>query len=162
MSLIVSTHHADAFADLPPHRVERWKRLGAGSTTFYAAFLGLVVEDVRLDYCRMRLPWRTEITQPFGVAHGGAIASLIDAVVVPAIGAGYEDPVGFATVDMTVQYLGALRDEDAVAEGWLTQRGSSIAFCEAEVRGATSDRLVAKGVLTYKISKPKAKSEVGR
>jgi uncharacterized protein (TIGR00369 family) len=137
-------------------------RHGQGPTVFYPALLGFVIEDVRVDYCRMRLPWRTEIAQPFGVAHGGAIASLVDAVVVPAIGAGYDVPVGFATIDMSVQFLGPLRDEDALAEGWITQRGSSIAFCEAEVRGATSGRAVAKGVLTYKIAKPVPKDAVGR
>lgn len=162
MSSVVTTTRAESFDLLPAHRAERWTRVGQGPTTYFQGLLGLVVEDVRLDYCRMRLPWRTEISQPFGVAHGGAIAALIDSVVVPAIGGGYEEPVGFATIDMTVQFLGALRDEDAVAEGWLTQRGSSIVFCEAEVRGAESQRVVAKGVLTYKISKSKAKSEVGR
>ena len=158
----VTAQRGELFELLPAHRVERWKRVGRGPTTHFAEHLGLIVEDVRLDYCRMRLPWRTEISQPFGVAHGGALASLIDAVVVPAIGAAYEEPVGFATIDLSVQYLGAVRDEDAVAEGWVVQRGSSIAFCEAEVRGATSERLVAKGILTYKISKPKAPSEVRR
>ena len=158
----VIAQRGELFELLPAHRVERWRRVGRGSTTHFAEHLGLIVEDVRRDYCRMRLPWRTEISQPFGVAHGGALASLIDAVVVPAIGAAYEEPVGFATIDLSVQYLGALRDEDAVAEGWVVQRGSSIAFCEAEVRSATSDRLVAKGILTYKISKPKAPSEVRR
>ena len=137
-------------------------RVGTGPTTYYLALLGLIVEEVRLDYCRMRMPWRTEISQPFGVAHGGALASLLDSVVVPAIGGGYDEPVGFATIDMSVQFLGALRDEDAVAEGWLSRRGSSIAFCEAEVRGAHSDRVVAKAMLTYKISKVKAQTEVGR
>lgn len=137
-------------------------RYGTGPTTFYAAHLGLVVEDVRLDYCRMRLPWRTEISQPFGVAHGGAIASLLDSSIVPAIGGGYDEPVGFATVDLTVQYLRALRDEDAVAEGWITQRGGSIAFCEAEARGATSGEIVAKALVTCKISKVKDRAEVRR
>lgn len=126
-------------------------RYGAGQTNYFAEHLGLIVEDVRVDYCRMRLPWRTEVAQPFGVAHGGAIASLLDAVLVPAIGAGYDDPVGFATIDLTVQYLAALRDEDAVAEGWINQRGSSILFGEAEARGATSGTLVAKAVTTFKV-----------
>ncbi len=134
-------------------------RYGAGQTNYFAEHLGLIVEDVRVDYCRMRLPWRTEVAQPFGVAHGGAIASLLDAVLVPAIGAGYDDPVGFATIDLTVQYLAALRDEDAVAEGWINQRGSSILFGEAEARGATSGTLVAKAVTTFIPSAEKASAK---
>jgi uncharacterized protein (TIGR00369 family) len=162
VSTRVTSTRADTFEPLPPHRVARWSRVGKGPTTHFAELLGLVVEDVRHDYCRMRLPWRTEIAQPFGVAHGGALASLVDAVLVPAIGGGYEEPVGFATIDLSVQYLGALRDEDAVAEGWVVQRGTSIAFTEAEVRGATSDRLIARGIGTYKISRPKDPADIRR
>jgi acyl-coenzyme A thioesterase PaaI-like protein len=51
-----------------------------------------------------------------------------------------------------VRYLGALVEEDGVAEGWIEQRGRSIVFCRAEVVGATSGRVVADGTLTYKVS----------
>ena len=144
---------AEAAAALPDHLYRRWVRYGrTPDAIHFAALLGLVVEDVRVDYCRMRLPWRTEISQPFGVGHGGALSSLLDSSVVPAIGSGYETAVSFATVDMTVQFLGALKDEDAVAEGWITQRGKSMIFCEAEAIGAQSGRRVARAVLTYRVS----------
>lgn len=144
---------SENYAPLPDHLYRRWMRYGQSrdGAVFFPGLVGLVVEDVRTDYCRMRLPWRTEISQPFGVAHGGAIATLIDSVVVPAIGSGYDDQVGFATIDFTVQLIGALRDEDAVAEGWVSQRGRSIAFCEAVVVGAKSGDVVARGLLTYRI-----------
>jgi uncharacterized protein (TIGR00369 family) len=129
-------------------------RYGQTDVVHYAELIGLVTEDVRVDYCRMRLPWRTEIAQPFGVVHGGAVASLIDSVVVPAIGAGYEEPMGFATTDLTVQFLGALRGEDAVAEGWVTRRGRSTIFCEATVRSAESGDVIARGLLTYRVLGP--------
>ena len=161
-SVVVTTSRAESFAPLPPHRYQRWMRYGQNATTFYPELLGLVVEDVRLDYCRLRLPWRTEISQVFGVAHGGAIASLVDSAIVPAIGAGYDDPVGFSTIDLSVQFLRALRDEDAVAEGWIPKRGGSIAFCEAEVRAASSGEVVARGLVTCKISRVKDRSEIRR
>jgi len=142
---------AAQFAPLDDERRERWLGFGNWDVTYFPKLVGLVVEEVRADYCRMRLPWRTEITQPAGVAHGGAIATIIDSVVVPAIGSGYETNQGFVTLDMHVQYLGALVDQDAVAEGWVTQRGRSIVFCEAEVVGATSGRRLARGVLTFKL-----------
>ena len=86
----------------------------------------------------MRLPWRLEITQPAGVAHGGAIAALIDSVVVPAIGGGLRRASATSsTIDLQIQYMAAMIGEDAVAEGWITQRGRSIVFCEADVVGAT-------------------------
>ena len=40
----------------------------------------------------------------------------------------------------------------AVVEGWVVQRGRSIVFCDAEVRGAQSDTVAATGSLVYKVS----------
>jgi uncharacterized protein (TIGR00369 family) len=143
---------ASQFPPLPPEAAERWAGYGRWDEPYLPKLLGFEVEEVRTDYCRMRLPWRQEITQPAGVAHGGAIAALIDSVVVPAIGSHYPDRRAFATIDVHVQFLGPLVDEDAIAEGWVTQRGRSIVFCEAEVRGASSGRAVARGALAYKVS----------
>ena len=77
---------AGQFEPLPAEAAERWAGYGAWDEVYFPRLVGLVVEELRSDYCRMRLPWRTEITQPAGVAHGGAIAALVDSVVVPAIG----------------------------------------------------------------------------
>jgi len=143
---------ADGFAPLTGPRAERWAAYGLWQEPYFMTHVGIIVEELRVDYCRMRLPWRQELMQPAGVAHGGAIATIIDAVVVPAIGSGYDDPRSFMTVDLNIQFMGALADEDAVAEGWITQRGRSIVFCEAEVVGATTGRRIARGVLTYKVS----------
>jgi len=77
----------DEFPPLPPDRYEAWMRFGKWDTVWYPQFLGLEVEDVRRDYARMRLPYRPEFRQPARVWHGGVIASMIDTVVVPAVGA---------------------------------------------------------------------------
>ena len=53
---------------------------------------------------------------------------------------------------MHVQFLSALAREDAVAEGWIVKRGRSTVFCESEVVGATSGKLIARSVLTYNVS----------
>jgi uncharacterized protein (TIGR00369 family) len=146
------TNRAERYRPLSPEVAERWANYGKWDEPYFPRLVGLQVEELRQDYCRMRLPWRREITQPAGVAHGGAIAALVDSVVVPAIGSHYEQRRAFVTIDLHLQFLGALVDEDAVAEGWVTQRGRSIVFCEAEVVGATSGRAVARGALAYKVS----------
>ena len=53
--------------------------------------------------------------------------------------------------DMQVRYLAPIVEEDAVAEGWVTQRGRSLVFCDAEVRSA-SGTLAASATLVYKVS----------
>ena len=71
----------------------------------------------------MRLPYRPEFRQPAGVVHGGVIASMVDTVVVPAVGGGYDEPRQLFTIDIQLRFLAPIIDDDLVAEGWVTQRG---------------------------------------
>jgi uncharacterized protein (TIGR00369 family) len=146
---------ADDFADLDEASRLRWMRYGRSDPTIFPALLGLQVEDVRVDYCRMRMPFAPTLLQAAGMVHGGAIASLLDAVAVPAVGGPLPPGARFSTVDLHVQFIRALaggeRAEDAVAEGWVVRRGRGTVFCESEVYGATTARLVAKSVLTYNV-----------
>jgi uncharacterized protein (TIGR00369 family) len=148
-----ASNRADRHEALPDADIVRWARFGKAETVNFPTLLGLVVEEVRLDYCRMRLPFRPELLQGGGIVHGGAISSLLDTVVVPAVGSALDESSRYATVDLHVQFLGAVKSEDVVAEGWVTRRGRTVVFCESEAFGATSGRLVAKSVLTYNVSK---------
>ena len=140
------------FEILTPEVDARWKNFGQWDRTYFPKLVGLHVEETRLGYCRMVLSYREELEQPMGVVHGGAIATLIDASVVPAIGSAYDNTVGYSTVDLHVQYHNALIKEDAIAEGWVTKRGRSVVFCESEVFGRTSGKRIARGYMTYSIS----------
>ena len=158
MSGFVSAR-ADSFEPLDDETTARWLRFGTTGTTTFPMLLGMVVEDVRLDYCRMRLPFRDDLLQAAGFMHGGAFASLLDHVMVPAVGAVLEPSQNFSTVDMHVQFMRGIvagdDAEDAVAEGWVTRRGRRTVFCEAEAFGADSGALLAKSVLTYSVSPPR-------
>ncbi len=143
---------ADLHEPLDAAGFERWTVAFARRTEgMYPALLGFVIEEVRLDYCRIRMPFSPSLLQPGGVVHGGAIASVLDAAVVPAIGSRLGPNDRFATIDQHVQYLGPL-DDDAVAEGWVVKRGRRIVFCESEVVAATTSAVVARSVLTYSVS----------
>jgi uncharacterized protein (TIGR00369 family) len=144
-----------SFAPLPARRAQRWARFGQWDTVYFAAYVGLQVEEIRVGYARVRLPYRPELNQPEGVVHGGAIATLVDTVVVPAIGSGYDEMPFLATLTMHVNYLGAVREDDAVAEGWVSRRGRSVVFCEVVVRTASSGDVAATASLVYKVSPPR-------
>ena len=143
---------ADQFAELSAEAVSRWSKFGRWDRIYFPALVGLEVEEVRADYCRMRMPFRPELEQPAGVVHGGAIATLLDSVVVPAVGQAYPVTARYSTVDMHVQFLSALVGDDAIAEGWVVRRGRTTVFCEAEVVAASTGRVVARSMLTYNVS----------
>lgn len=148
--------HAARFAPIEDQDLAaRWAKFPTGlDRVYFPNFVGLELEEMRTDYARLRLPFRPELEQPAGVVHGGAIATLIDTVVVPAVGQAY--PLGWAyfTIQMDVRYIGAVVGEDAIAEGWVEQRGRTLVFCRAEVR-VPSGKLVADGTLTYTIRPPR-------
>jgi len=153
--------NADRFPPLDPAVRERWQQFfesgdplpGAdddGPHEYFAHHLGMVFEELRTDYARLRLPWDIKNSQPAGVVHGGAIASMIDMVVVPAIRSAYDgDDVMMSTIELHVQFLGPVV-RDAVAEGWVVRRGRSIVFTQAEVRDHEGE-LAAVGTATYRV-----------
>ena len=144
---------AEKYTPLSAEKLEYWSQFPQWEpgTRHFNTLLGLVLEEVRIDYSRLRLPSRPELNQPAGVMHGGAIASLIDTAVVPAIGAYYDEMPRMVTISLNVNYLGAIIEEDAECEGWVERRGKSIVFCSAEVRGVTSGKVAATASLVYKV-----------
>jgi len=145
--------NAGRFPPLPPSRAALWGGFLQRNEGFFASFVGLRLEEVRTDYARLRLPARPQLGQPAGVVHGGAIATLIDTVVVPAVGSALDEWRPLLTITMQVNYLAGIPvAHDAVAEGWVEQRGKSIVFCRVEVRDATTRRVAATGSLVYKIA----------
>lgn len=142
------------FAELEPGAADRWQTYGDWEgRTYFPALVGLRVEEVRVDYARMRLDHRPELEQPAGLVHGGVIATLVDSVVVPAIGAVYDRDVNFVTLSLNVQYLGAVAGDDLVAEGWVTRRGRTVVFCDVVVR--TAGAPVATGQTVYSVRHPR-------
>ena len=146
---------AEQFQAVDAQTETRWRKFATGPTVVFPQLLGLEIEDVRHGYCRMRMPLRQEIKQAAGLVHGGALASLLDCVLVPAIGVTVPQGSMYSTVDLHVQYLAALTDDDAIGEGWIVRQGKSTVFGESEAFAASSGKLVAKAILTYNVRLPR-------
>lgn len=150
----MTTWRAEQFDLLPRSVQDKWSDFNSGRhQTWFPNLLGIQVDELRRDYARMRLPWRPELNQEYGLMHAGAIATLIDTAVVPAIGTAYDDDRRFSTIEMSVRYLQPVRSEDLVAEGWVTRRGKRVVFCDVEVRTVTAVK-VATGSLIYIVASP--------
>lgn len=144
---------ADDFPPLDPDVAARWSSFPHWEgKTYFVNIAGLEVEELRTDYARMTMPFRESNLQAAGLMHGGAIATLIDTVVVPAIGTGLPEGSLWSTIELHVQYHRPLLS-DAVAEGWVVKRGKSIIFTRAEVAD-TEGRVVAAGTATYMAKLP--------
>jgi uncharacterized protein (TIGR00369 family) len=117
----------------------------------FFTLLGLQIDEVRQDFCRMRLPFRPELRTAAEVVHGGAIASLIDSAGVVAVWSNV-DPRATrgATIDLTVNYLAAAMGVDLTAAAQVIRRGRSVVFVDVNVTSPTGEA-IAKGLVTYKL-----------
>lgn len=144
--------NVDRFPLLTGDKAAPWENYAKWDQPFMPLAIGIEFVEVRQNYARMRLPFRIEVAQPQGVMHGGAIATLIDSTMVPAIATFYDERVRMLTLNLDVNYLGAIIDDTAVCEAWVTKRGRSIVYGQAEVRTESNGELCATGSLIYKVS----------
>ena len=121
----------------------------------FGKVLGPKLVELDEGFCRMALPWREELSRGDARVHGGVIAALIDKAGTTAAWAYTDIPEGTkgATVSMTVNFLeGAVTD--MMAEARTVRRGGSIVVVDVDVLNDQGGR-VAKGLVTYKLSRPK-------
>lgn len=125
----------------------------------FFTLLGLEIEKVTKDFCRMRLPFRPQLRTAAEMVHGGAIASLIDSAGVVAVWSNVDSSVTRgATIDLTVNYMAAAEGVDLTAEAQVIRRGRSVVFVDVDVTSPNGER-VAKGLLTYKLGYGRNRTE---
>lgn len=125
----------------------------------FFTLLGLQLDEVRKDFCRMRLPFRPELRTAADMVHGGAIASLIDSAGVMAVWSNVDPGVTRgATASLTVNYLAAAQAVDLTAVAQVIRRGRSVVFVDVDVTAPSGER-IAKGLVTYKLGYGQKRTE---
>ena len=104
------------------------------------------------DGVRAHLVGRPELTNSMGGAHGGAVATLLDATMVAAARF-FLDPEGqrpVGTVDLSISYIGQARGSLDCEARVVARRGSTL-FTEALVRDEAGE-VVARAVATLRVA----------
>ncbi|SUV68700.1 thioesterase-like protein [Bordetella avium] len=115
-------------------------------------YLGLIPESAENGVARCRLPWRRELTNSRGHVHGGTMMAVLD-FTLSAAARGDRLDLGMATIDMSTSFMTPGMG-DLVIEARCLRKGSSIAFCEGEIR-----ELVAKASATFKLVRQRPGSD---
>jgi uncharacterized protein (TIGR00369 family) len=120
-------------------------------STFIAS-LGIVAERWEEGGVRLRLPFEPRLTNDGAVHHGGVVATLMDTAGASSVWAGHDFEKGTraATVSMTVNFTGAARGSDLIADAVCVKRGRELAFAEIRVTDPAG-KSVATGTLVYRI-----------
>ena len=120
------------------------KRLAANP---FIKFVGIEVPQLGKGYAQFLLPFKPELANSIGLMQGGVIAALADEAVAFALYSLVPDGEMINTVEMKINFLGAVKEGEVTAEAHIAKRGRTISLGEFEV--CQADRLVAKGLCTY-------------
>jgi len=113
----------------------------------YPELIGMVVSELEFDRCRIELELGERHLQPFGIVHGGVIATLIDTATFWAGFMRLPEDAGLVNVDLKLNYLKAVTTGKLRTEGRCLRAGRQISYAEASVFTASGE-LIAHGTST--------------
>jgi uncharacterized protein (TIGR00369 family) len=128
-----------------PDYVAAVQKLVHGSP--YPSLIGMTIEELALDRCRIDLVLRHDHLQPFGIVHGGVIATLIDTATFWAAFMRLPEDAGLVNVDLKLNYLKAVVSGRLRAIGECLRFGRQISYTIASVYNDDNE-LVAHGTST--------------
>jgi uncharacterized protein (TIGR00369 family) len=138
----------DAVVDtavLAPDLSDRLRRRLASSPAL--GWLRPSLEELRPDFCVLKLPYRTEVTNGSGTVHGGVLAALADTAVAFALSTNFGGKMGFATADLTIHFLRRARG-DVFARARILKKGKRVNVGEVDLVDA-GGALVARVLATF-------------
>ena len=113
----------------------------------YPALIGMTIAALEFDRCRIELALRRDHLQPFGIVHGGVLATLIDSATFWAAFMRLPEDAGLVNVDLKLNYLKAVVRGHLRTEGRCLRAGRQISYTVASVFDAAGE-LVAHGTST--------------
>ena len=113
----------------------------------FARLLGLHLQDISAGTATLGMDIREDLKRNNGIAHGGAIASLIDSATAFAI-LSLDPAQQSVTIDLTVHFLRPLTKGVAVAKARVIRSGKRVVVVSAEAFDETGT-LVATALSTY-------------
>jgi uncharacterized protein (TIGR00369 family) len=113
----------------------------------FIKFVGIEVPQLGKGYARFVLPFNPDLANSIGLLQGGMLAALADEAVAFALYSLVQEGETFNTVEMKINFLGAVKEGTVTAEAHIFKKGRTISLGEAVVR--QGERLVAKAMCTY-------------
>lgn len=114
----------------------------------FPGLVGMQFLEISPDRVLATLEVREELKQPWGILHGGAIATLLDTVAAAGAVANLERGQQSVTVEIKVNFIGAVRAGVVTVEAIPLHRGRSTMIWESRARDPEG-RIVAAGLSTH-------------
>lgn len=108
------------------------------------------LEEIDTGFARFRMPFRKELTQAYGVVHGGLIALLADTAVAFALMTLIQPGERVTTAEFKINFFSAVDRGEMIGEARTVYTGKRLVVADMEVKNETR-KLIAKGMATYAI-----------
>lgn len=114
----------------------------------FAKLLGIEVDSVEPGIAVLSMKLRDEHKRNGGIAHGGAVATLIDSAMAFAIMPILAENEQSMTVDLTIHYLRPISEGSARATARVVRAGRRVITVSADLVDS-QEKLVATALSTY-------------
>jgi acyl-CoA thioesterase len=138
--------------EVSPMEGEKYfKKVGevTNRSPFYR-LLGMKVLEIRDGKSRIQMPFRKKLTHPYGIVHGGAIASLADSAVAMALISLVKPSDRITTIEFKINFFTPISQGKLTAQAEIIYKGSKTAVGDVAVINE-GGKLVAKVIATYNI-----------
>lgn len=110
---------------------------------------GMMVEDVRDGWCKIRLKYRDMYLRPGGVIAGPLQMSLADVATYVTIFTKVGIVPSAVTSNLNINFLNPCKAGDVIATGTLLKLGKRFAVAEVDIREETMDVPASKATVTF-------------
>ena len=116
----------------------------------YPSHMRMVLDRLEIDRAQVVIQLADCHLQPYGIVHGGVIATLIDTATFWAAFLRLPEDAGLVNVDLKLNYLQSVIDGRLTAKGNCLRPGRSISYSEAAVFDE-NENLIAHGTSTLMV-----------
>jgi uncharacterized protein (TIGR00369 family) len=109
--------------------------------------IGFVLKSIEPGHAIFEMEADERHHNPMGTLHGGIYCDLADAAMGFAYAATMKEGESFTTIELKINFLGAVRRATLTAEARVVKAGSTLGYVECEVKDQTG-KLVAKAAST--------------
>ena len=120
------------------------------NTSPYPKHLRMQLVSISVDQAVVKLNTEQCHLQPFGVVHGGVLATLIDTATFWSVFLRLPEDAGLVNIDLKLNYLKSISSGLMTVQGRCIRAGRTINYAEASVKDKEGN-LVAHGTSTLMV-----------
>ncbi|MCJ7538103.1 MAG: PaaI family thioesterase [Desulfobacterales bacterium] len=120
------------------------------NTSPFPHHLRMQLVSISVDQAMVKLKTEQCHLQPFGIVHGGVLATLIDTATFWSVFLRLPEDVGLVNIDLKLNYLKSISTGLMTAEGRCIRAGRSINYAEASIKDKEGN-LIAHGTSTLMV-----------